>query len=276
MQQGREQEIARRSAAEEHVKRIPEFEAMVSDLNARLEAAYAKLVALETSNAQLSTSLDKEREAAGEKLRLLEEARAQLSDAFSALCSDALRSNNRSFLELANATGQEGLDFHHYCHAVVHWNLPANPVDLEQREGRVHRYKGHAVRKNVADAHGRGAESFDGAQDPWQAMFEAARGARESGGSDLVPYWVYPRHDGAAIERHVPALPLSRDAERYSALRRSLAVYRTVFGQSRQEELASYLLSNLPPDERLSLASELRINLEPRAAGGSGGSQKFL
>lgn len=99
LQQEREQEIARRSAAEEHVKRIPEFEAMVSDLNARLETAYAKLLALETSNVQLSTSLDKEREAAGEKLRLLDEARGQLSDAFSALCSDALRSNNQSFLD---------------------------------------------------------------------------------------------------------------------------------------------------------------------------------
>ena len=46
--------------------------------------------------------------------------------------------------------GQEGLDFHWYCHAVVHWNLPQNPVDLEQREGRVHRYHGHAIRKNIA------------------------------------------------------------------------------------------------------------------------------
>ena len=27
---------------------------------------------------------------------------------------------------------------------------PTNPVDLEQREGRVHRYKGHAVRRNIA------------------------------------------------------------------------------------------------------------------------------
>src|SRR5689334_15161201 len=40
LQREREQEIARRSAAEEHVKRIPEFEAMVADLNARLGAAY--------------------------------------------------------------------------------------------------------------------------------------------------------------------------------------------------------------------------------------------
>ena len=36
---------------------------------------------------------------------------------------------------------------------LVHLNLPGNPVDLEQREGRIHRYKGHAVRRNVAAAH---------------------------------------------------------------------------------------------------------------------------
>src|SRR6185503_7930880 len=57
------------------------------------------------------------------------------------------------FVLATTSVGQEGLDFHPYCHAVVHWNLPSNPVDLEQREGRVHRYKGHAVRKNVARQH---------------------------------------------------------------------------------------------------------------------------
>ena len=43
------------------------------------------------------------------------------------------------FVLATTSVGQEGLDFHSYCHAVVHWNLPSNPVDLEQREGRVHR-----------------------------------------------------------------------------------------------------------------------------------------
>ena len=47
--------------------------------------------------------------------------------------------------------GQEGLDFHPYCYRVYHWNLPGNPVDLEQREGRIHRFKGQ-IRKAVADA----------------------------------------------------------------------------------------------------------------------------
>jgi len=41
---------------------------------------------------------------------------------------------------LASTSVGQGLDFHLYCHAVVHWNLPSNPVDLEQREGRVHRF----------------------------------------------------------------------------------------------------------------------------------------
>ncbi|MBI1873441.1 MAG: hypothetical protein HYS05_06060 [Acidobacteria bacterium] len=58
------------------------------------------------------------------------------------------------FVLCSTSVGQEGLDFHLYCHAVVHWNLPSNPVDLEQREGRVHRYKGHAVRKNAARLYG--------------------------------------------------------------------------------------------------------------------------
>ncbi len=57
------------------------------------------------------------------------------------------------FVLASTSVGQEGLDFHPYSHAVVHWNLPGNPVDLEQREGRVHRFKGHAVRRNVALTH---------------------------------------------------------------------------------------------------------------------------
>ena len=35
------------------------------------------------------------------------------------------------FVLASTSVGQEGLDFHAYCHAVMHWNLPTNPVDLE-------------------------------------------------------------------------------------------------------------------------------------------------
>lgn len=53
---------------------------------------------------RLETTLEKERQAAGEKIRLLDEAQGKLSDAFKALSSEALQSNNASFLHLAKAT----------------------------------------------------------------------------------------------------------------------------------------------------------------------------
>jgi hypothetical protein len=144
----------------------------------------------------------------------------------------------------------------------VHWNLPSNPVDLEQREGRVHRYKGHAVRKNLSRIHGAAALAST-SQDPWQKMFELADQTRPAGSTEIFPFWVLPLADGARIERHVLALPLSRDADRLSALRRSLAVYRMVFGQPRQEELLEFLASIFPAEGLHVLAEELRIDLSP-------------
>ncbi|MCU7879226.1 MAG: helicase C-terminal domain-containing protein [Candidatus Thiodiazotropha sp. (ex Lucinoma aequizonata)] len=144
------------------------------------------------------------------------------------------------FVLTSTSISQEGLDFHWYCHVIVHCNLPSNPVDLEQREGRVHCYKGHAVRKNIAIRYGRHAmESHD--KNPWYGMLEVARKARREGENDLVPYWIYLIDGGARVERYVPLLPLTRDRQLIEALRRSLAVYRLVFGQPRQDDLIEYL-----------------------------------
>jgi Helicase conserved C-terminal domain len=164
------------------------------------------------------------------------------------------------FVLVSTSVGQEGLDFHHYCHAITHWNLPSNPVDLEQREGRIHRYKGHAVRKNVAAAFA--AEALrHGASDAWETVFELGRTGRSAQENDLVPYWLFP--GDAKIERHVPALPFSREVERLYGLRRALAIYRMVFGQSRQEDLITYLLAQIPEDERDGIVAELQIDLSP-------------
>jgi Helicase conserved C-terminal domain len=170
------------------------------------------------------------------------------------------------FIVATTSIGQEGLDFHHYCHAVVHWNLPSNPVDLEQREGRVHRYKCHAIRKNLALKYGLTSHR-NSHSDPWEALFAIAKRERPENASDLVPYWHFPLEGGAKIERHVPALPLSRDFERLAALRRSLAVYRMVFGQPRQEDLVSYILNRVPPSELARLTRELQIDLSPPRIG---------
>lgn len=165
------------------------------------------------------------------------------------------------FVLASTSVGQEGLDFHNYCHAIVHWNLPSNPVDLEQREGRIHRYKGHAVRKNVALAHG--GVAAPPMTDRWEAAFASAASERSDGASDLVPFWVYARDGGAVIERHVPTLPLSRDAGRLVQLRGALALYRMVFGQPRQDELVRFLQERMPPAVLTDAIAELRIDLEP-------------
>ena len=164
--------------------------------------------------------------------------------------------------------GQEGLDFHWYCHAVVHWNLPPNPVDLEQREGRVHRYHGHAIRKNIAQKVG--ARVLDEARaalaraehiTPWDLAYRLADDEFADEGG-LVPHWVFTEGD-ARIQRRSPVLPLSRDVDREVALRRSLAVYRMVFGQPRQDDLLEFILREVPDDRRDDLATALTIDLSP-------------
>lgn len=167
------------------------------------------------------------------------------------------------FVLTSTSVGQEGLDFHLWCHAVVHWNLPASPVDLEQREGRVHRYKCHAVRRNIAEKLGSDLlrEGIPEG-DPWQVLFERAASERGSGDGEMAPYWVF--HQGRAkIERLVPVLPFSRESVSLPRLRKSLAVYRLAFGQPRQEELVEFLGDRVNPDHLSRWLSQLRIDLSP-------------
>lgn len=176
----------------------------------------------------------------------------------------AFNSPFRPFVLASTSIGQEGLDFHPYCHRVYHWNLPANPVDLEQREGRVHRYKGHAVRLNVAADHAGILRAADEPPaDPWAAMFAAARAGAASD-SDLVPYWIY--EGPAQVERRVLAPPFSREVSRLGWLKRSVAVYRLAFGQPRQDDLLAWLerLGETLPEAEL---ARLQIRLVPERLG---------
>lgn len=175
---------------------------------------------------------------------------------------DAFNSPFRPFVLASTSIGQEGLDFHAYCHAVHHWNLPTNPVDLEQREGRVHRYKGHAVRRNVARAYGLPAlrHQWSGEGDPWARLFELASADRPAGANMMHPYWIFETEGGVSVERRVPVLPLSREVTQLAELKRQLALYRLVFGQPRQQDLLTHLAnSNTSPEE----VDEVAIDLTP-------------
>ena len=175
---------------------------------------------------------------------------------------DAFNSPFRPFVLASTSVGQEGLDFHTWCHAVMHWNLPANPVDLEQREGRVHRYKGHAVRKNVAGKYGleclRKNSKSEQQDDPWDQLFSQASIDSPDHQSDLVPYWIYEEGD-ARVERRVPLIPYSREVQRFQDLIKGLANYRLVFGQPRQEDL----LARLSEVDEAEISSDHLIDLRP-------------
>ncbi|BCH19660.1 helicase-related protein [Mesorhizobium sp. L-2-11] len=177
------------------------------------------------------------------------------------LVQAAFKSPFRPFVLASTSIGQEGLDFHPYCARIVHWNLPRNPVDIEQREGRVHRFKNHAVRRNIAVAFTHCAFGGDAGVPPWMGMFEVAQNQEIAQGraGDLVPFWLYP--GDAKIERVVLIPPFSREAERYENLKRSLATYRLAFGQPRQDELVE-LFSAFRSDVVAELA-DLQISLRP-------------
>ena len=140
------------------------------------------------------------------------------------------------FVLATTSVGQEGIDFHWWSHSVVHWNTPANPVDFEQREGRVDRYAGHAIRRNIAAKH-REAILRSEDHDPWTAAFRLGTTAERFG--EFAPWWVYP--GPAKIERIVMPYPLSIDNERLASLKRDVQLYRLTFGQPRQEDMLELL-----------------------------------
>jgi hypothetical protein len=170
---------------------------------------------------------------------------------------NAFNSPFRPFVLASTSIGQEGLDFHHYCRRIVHWNLPSNPIDLEQREGRINRFQCLAIRQNIADRYG----DIPFEKDIWAEMFEAAKEEKADGGSDLIPYWgVTERENMVKIGRVVPMYPLSRDEISYERLIKILSLYRLTLGQARQEELVDYLLQRELEEEEI---QDLSINLSP-------------
>jgi len=176
----------------------------------------------------------------------------------------AFNSPFRPFILATTSIGQEGLDFHQYCHRVMHWNLPSNPVDLEQREGRVYRYKCHAIRRNLAKKYGISAlENNKSLRDPWRELFSKACDDRESGKNDLIPFWIYDVKGGYKIERQIAILPLSRELGRLDWLKKTLIAYRSVMGQPRQEELLEFIAKRLSKEEIEDLILRFSIDLSP-------------
>ena len=160
------------------------------------------------------------------------------------------------------SVGQEGLDFHAWCDTIIHWDLCRNPVDLEQREGRIQRFGGLAVRRAVA------AAALDTMQMPdadipslWCAIEQEAE-LRLADQSGLAPWWVFP---GGSIQRYVFDVPTSEQRTWLKWVQEQRLMYRMTMGMPNQEDLVRILMS----DEATS-ASTIRgnsVNLSPWFSG---------
>jgi DNA recombination protein RmuC len=97
----------RLAAAEEKCSRLPELTQEIAEADHLIAALQREHVTAEKRISALEAQLDRERAATREKLEAYDEARLKLSDTFSALCGEALRQNNQTFLDLARgAFGQ--------------------------------------------------------------------------------------------------------------------------------------------------------------------------
>lgn len=163
----------------------------------------------------------------------------------------------RPFVLATTSIGQEGLDFHYYCRKIMHWNLPSNPIDLEQREGRINRFKCLAIRQNIALRY----SDITFEEDIWNEMFATAlKNEKDEHTSELVPFWCLANDQDIKIERIVPLYPLSRDVSTYERLIKILSLYRLTLGQARQEELLEHILKKRGENEGL---KNLFIDLSP-------------
>ena len=183
------------------------------------------------------------------------------------------------FVLATTSRGQEGLDFHLYCREIVHWNLPTNPVDLEQREGRLDRYNSLAIRQSIAEHEFSSREQRDrllaslqaNRRNTWANIFDLVKADPLHPGKfkhDLFPHWIhqpstYSNEESskaeATIRRNVFAYANSKDVVRYRNLTRMLAIYRLAFGQANQEDFLNDLLKQ---KEQLSDAARARLDID--------------
>ena len=174
---------------------------------------------------------------------------------------EAFNSPFKPFVLATTSIGQEGLDFHWYCRRIIHWNLPHNPIDFEQREGRINRFRGKVIRQRVADQYS--SHLPENIYDPWTQLFELAKQARQKARFDcaIVPDWHFESDSATevSIERIVPLYQFSQDIGRYNEMLKILGLYRLTFGQPRQEELAVALDETLNDEQK----QRLLINLCP-------------
>lgn len=133
--------------------------------------------------------------------------------------------------------GQEGLDFHVWCETLLHWDLCSNPVDMEQREGRIRRFGGLSIRRKLSELLWCKDIQVESWTSPW-AKLERMAEKKYANDTGLSPWWVC---EGADVRCLTIDLPASMQKKRLEMLRRERLLYRLALGQPNQEDLVGIL-----------------------------------
>ena len=147
------------------------------------------------------------------------------------------------FVVASTSVGQEGLDFHVWCRTVIHWDLPGNAVDLEQREGRVDRYAGLSTRLAAVGRSMPTRNDVRRGHSPWAVLADRAESASRNGNlGGLSPWWV---SENAQVERIVFDVPMSESQGHFERLKVQRLLYRLALGQPNQADFFSSLKRRL-------------------------------
>ncbi|WP_295227468.1 helicase-related protein [uncultured Brevundimonas sp.] len=166
------------------------------------------------------------------------------------------------------SVGQEGLDFHVWCDRIIHWDLPRDPVDFEQREGRIARYGSLAVRRALT-AEFATEDAGNARASPFGGVLNAARMAPKVGiGLDL--WWSPPADKPRRITFDTA---FSRSRAQLDALEDDLMRYRLGLGQPDPEQFGRFVEHfMLSGHDVRSLALDLSAVNRPKHASGTGRS----
>jgi hypothetical protein len=181
------------------------------------------------------------------------------------------------WLDLDDDDQRRAKDFHLFCRDIVHWNLPSNPVDLEQHEGRINRYDGLSIRRNLERDFPLNILRVQPGENLWNALFRILTEKSHGNGRSkhgLFPHWIYRSQAGhgadmadqSIIRRHLLFYAGSRDRQHYIELKKTLALYRLVFGQPRQQDILEQVLAQRPnqePDDLNKSLDKYMINISP-------------
>ena len=174
------------------------------------------------------------------------------------------------FVFATTSMGQEGLDFHYFADKIIHWRLPSNPVDFEQREGRINRYHCLALRKKLIEWYGN--EDGD-AYEKFEKALEKAKSSLLLSDAEpseknpvvncgLIPDWILmnpEKSETVSIKRYVPYFYLSKTNEDFNKNLMVLQLYRSVIGQTDPEEVMERLMN----DKEIGDVKSLFVDFSP-------------